>query len=306
MIALTFKTTMKNAVHGCSTCTSRPRPREVAWNGDRAIQRLVQQRHGDPDVDPEVRTMSSAPPAASLHQRVLSTWQRAFPELTDPLDQPGTSILSDPQTPATSWVSLWPVGERVVARVAPDIAEQLRAILDELPPGHRLTADDVATCWPDQPIERAPQRLHALDPVAFRSASPAPDQQVRELTEVDRDAFEEFLGQCSPDDRDDGDVDIGGEHELTIGVLLGGRIVAVASMFEWRGFSDLGVLTAPQLRRQGAGKAAVSALCDRLLVGPRVVVYRYSLDNLGSAGVARSLALAPLGIAESARPDDGA
>jgi RimJ/RimL family protein N-acetyltransferase len=255
---------------------------------------------------PEGQEMSSKPPAASLHQRVLSTWQLAFPELTDPLDEPGTSILSDPQMPSTSWVSLWPVGERVVTRVAPDIAEQLRAILDELPPGHRMTADDVATCWPDQPTERAPQRLHALDPATFRPASPAPDQQVRELTEVDRDAFEEFLGQCSPDDRDDGDVGIGGEHELTMGVLHDGRIVAVASMFEWRGFSDLGVLADPQLRRQGTGQAAVSGLCEHLLDGPRVVVYRYSLDNLGSAGVARSLALAPLGVAESVRLDDGA
>jgi RimJ/RimL family protein N-acetyltransferase len=250
--------------------------------------------------------MGPEPPATSLHQRVLATWQRAFPELTDPLDEPGTSILSDPQTPPTAWVSLWPVGQRVVTRVAPDVAERLRARLTGLPPGHRMTADDVATCWPDLPAERAPQRLHALDPATFRPASPAPGQQVRELTEVDRDDFEEFLGRCSPDDREEGDVDIGGEHELTVGLRAGDRIVAVASMFGWRGFSDLGVLTVPPLRRQGTGRAVVSALCERLLDGPRVVVYRYSLDNLGSAGVARSLALVPLGVAESVRPGEGA
>jgi RimJ/RimL family protein N-acetyltransferase len=139
-----------------------------------------------------------------------------------------------------------------------------------------------------------------------RPASRAPDQQVRELTERVRDDLERFLGRCSPDEREDGDVDIGGEHELTVGTLIDGDIVAVASMFEWRGFSDLGVLTAPQLRRQGAGRAAVSALCQRLLDGPRVVVYRYSSENLASAGVARSLALAPLGVAESVRPSEGA
>lgn len=248
--------------------------------------------------------MNPEPPALSLRQRVLATWLRAFPELTDPVDEPGTSILSDPQTPPTAWVSLWPVGQRVVARVAPDVARQLQTALDGLPPGHRMTADDVAACWPDRPAERAPQRLHALDPSAFRPASPGPGQQVRELTESDRDAFEEFLGQCSPDDREEGDVDIGGEHELTMGLQVGDHIVAVASMFEWRGFSDLGVLVSPRLRRQGTGKAVVSALCERLLDGPRVVVYRYSLDNLGSAGVARSLALAPLGTAESVLPGD--
>ncbi|MFO7777861.1 MAG: hypothetical protein R6V28_05875 [Nitriliruptoraceae bacterium] len=250
--------------------------------------------------------MDPEPPATSLHQRVLATWQRAFPELADPVDEPGTSIVSDPQTPPTAWVSLWPVGQRVVTRVAPEVAERLRAVLDGLPPGHRMTADDVATCWPDRPTGRASQRLHALDPAAFRPASPVPGKQVRELTEGDRDDFEQFLGQCSPDEREEGEVDIGGEHELTIGLRVRDRIVAVASMFEWRGFSDVGVVTAPQFRRQGNGKAVVSALCERLIDGPRVVVYRYSLDNLGSAGVARSLALAPLGVAESVRPGERA
>jgi GNAT superfamily N-acetyltransferase len=213
---------------------------------------------------PDRSKLESELRVASLQRRVLATWQRAFPELTDPLDEPGTSILTDPQTPPTAWVSLWPVGQRVVTRVAPDVAEQLRAVLDELPPGHRLTADDVATCWPDRSAERAPQRLHALDPATFRPASPASGQQVRELTGVDRADFEEFLGQCSPDDREEGDVDIGGEHELTMGVQVGDRLVAVASMFEWRGFSDLGVVTVPQWRRQGAGRAVVSALCEHL------------------------------------------
>lgn len=250
--------------------------------------------------------MDSEPSAISLHQRILATWQRAFPELRDPVDEPGTSILSDPQTPPTAWVSLWPVGQRVVTRVAPDVAEQLRAVLDGLPSGHRMTADDVATCWADRPTKYSPQRLHVLDPAAFRPASPAPGQQVRELTEVDRDDFEQFLDQCSPDDREEGDVDIGGEHELTMGMQVGDRIVAVASMFEWRGFSDLGVVTAPEFRRQGAGKTVVSALCERLLDGPRVVVYRYNLENLGSAGIARSLALTPLGVAESVRPGERA
>lgn len=227
--------------------------------------------------------MDPEPPAPLRQRRILAAWQRAFPELTDPVDVPGTSILPDPQTPLTAWVSLWPVGQRVVTRVAPDIAEQLRVVLDGLPPGHRLTADDVARCWPDQQTERARQRLHVLDPAAFKPAPPAPGQQVRELTEADRDDFEEFLDRCSPDDREEGDVDIGGEHELIVGAWVDDGITAVASMFEWRGFSDLGVLAAPRLRRQGIGKAVVSALCERLLDGPRVVVYRYSLDNLGSA-----------------------
>ena len=248
--------------------------------------------------------MEAEPPSASLHQRVLETWQRSFPELADPVDVPGTSIIADPQTRPTAWVSLWPVGQRVVTRVAPDVAVQLEAVRDELPPQHRMTADDVASCWPDRQTEQAPQRLHALDPATFRPASPAPGWQVRTLTERDRGGFERFLAQCAREDLEEGDVDIGGEHELTVGLQADGQIAAVASMFEWRGFSDLGVVTAPRFRRQGAGTAVVSALCERLLDGPRVVVYRYACDNLASAGVARSLGLAPVGTAESVRPSE--
>jgi predicted GNAT family acetyltransferase len=58
----------------------------------------------------------------------------------------------------------------------------------------------------------------------------------------------------------------------------------------------------PPYRRQGTGKAVVSALCQRLLDGPRVVLYRYSVDNLASAGIAHSLALTPVGVAVSVRP----
>ena len=86
-------------------------------------------------TSPEGRHRQPRNRTDTLHQRVLATWQRAFPELTDPVDEPGTSVLSDPQTPPTAWVSLLPVGQRVVTRVAPAVAEQLRAVLDGLPPG---------------------------------------------------------------------------------------------------------------------------------------------------------------------------
>ncbi|MFP4148950.1 MAG: GNAT family N-acetyltransferase [Nitriliruptoraceae bacterium] len=233
---------------------------------------------------------------------MLETWQRAFPDLTDPVDEPGTSILSDPRMAPTAWVSLWPVGQRVVTRVAPHLADRLHALLVGRPAGHRLSADDVAGCWPGRTVERAPQRLHALDPVAFRAAAPVPGLEVRALTEEDRGAFEAFRARCSPEDLEEGEVGIGGEHEVTVGAFAGTDLVAVASMFAWRGFSDLGVVTGPAHRRRGAGRAVVSALCERLAHRPRVVVYRYALDNRGSAGIARSLGLIPVGVAESVRP----
>lgn len=246
--------------------------------------------------------MCAAPPGTSIHERVRATWARAFPELTDPVHRPGTSLLADATLPPTGWVSLWPVGRRVVGRAAPQVIVRLEAVLSERPAGHRLTADDAALAWPRQRVETSRQRLYALDPSRFRPARPRPGQQVRRLGGDDRTAFAAFSDRCPSDDLDEGDVGIGGDHEVTVGVWAADRLVAVASMFAWRGFSDLGVVTDPAHRGQGAGSAAVSALCQHLATGPRVVVYRHVLDNHGSAGIARTLALTPIGVAESVRP----
>jgi GNAT superfamily N-acetyltransferase len=248
--------------------------------------------------------MDDPRPSPSLDERVLATWRTAFPDLTDPVDEPGTSILTDPQASPTEWVSLWPVGRRVVTRVAPAVADQLRTLLHTCPSGHRLTADDITAGWPGRRIERERQHLHGLDPATFRPVDAVPGQQVRELAARDRDTSEAFLRNCAAEDREKGDVGIGGEHELTVGVLVDGHLRAAASVFEWRGFSDVGVLTDPRCRRRGHGTAVVSALIERLVEGPRVVTYRYVSTNRASAGVARSLRLPPVGVAESVRVVD--
>ncbi|HSK22170.1 MAG TPA: GNAT family N-acetyltransferase [Egicoccus sp.] len=240
---------------------------------------------------------------AALAARVSETWQQGFEGAAGDLGRPGTTLLLDEGRDPDGWIALWPAGERVVTQVAPAIERLLRTVLADRSAAHRLTADEVAAaCWPDRALERQRQHLYVLDVRHLPPVDAGEGRRVVVLDESDRPALDALLARCSQADREEGDVDIGGEHEVTAGVYDGPRLVAVASMYAWRGFSDIGVLTDPAARGQGAGSAAVAALCHHLADHGRVVVYRHERDNLGSRGIARSLGLVPIGIAEAVRP----
>lgn len=239
---------------------------------------------------------------AAFVARVRAGWQDGFGGAAGDLDRPGTTVIGVAGRDPDAWVALWPAGRRIVTEVGAQVADRLRTLLAERPADHLLTADEVASGWPDRPLERQRQLLYGLDVRRLPPVEPRNARRVVLLDEGDRPMFDAFLAACPDDDREEGDVDIGGEHEATIGLTEGTRLLAVASMYAWRGFSDVGVLTDPAARRQGAGRAVVAALCRHLADHGRVVVYRHQPENLGSRGIARSLGLVPIGTADALRP----
>jgi predicted GNAT family acetyltransferase len=75
-------------------------------------------------------------------------------------------------------------------------------------------------------------------------------------------------------------------------VFDGTRIVAGASTYMWDGLVDVGVLTDPDYRGQGLGKAAVSAACAHFVdnaAESRIVCYRHGAKHAASRGIAQSL-----------------
>ena len=121
---------------------------------------------------------------------------------------------------------------------------------------------------------------------------PAPERRysVRALTQADAAAFAAFQARCS--ERDLNESEIGVDQEAPYGVFDGDRIVAGASAYMWDGLADVGVLTDPEYRGQGLGKAAVSAVCAHFVDNadePRIVCYRHAANNLASQGVARGV-----------------
>ncbi|MCA9912232.1 MAG: GNAT family N-acetyltransferase [Anaerolineae bacterium] len=223
----------------------------------------------------------------SIEQRVLHNWAARFQLPIEQLQNPGTTLFEDPQRDEKRWILLWPAGKHTVVQLAPAHAAAVREVLATYPQDHAISGSELQAAWDGSELSQ--DKFYMLDTASFQPFTPDAHYTVRVLTSADQAAFDEFQARCSAEDRDTGDIAI--QHELAVGVFDGERIAAGASMFEWIGFSDIGVLSDPTYRRQGLGKAAVSFLCEELLrrEHERVILYRHELNNTGSQGIAVGL-----------------
>lgn len=222
---------------------------------------------------------------ANLHQRITETWVQHFGLTLDAISGPGTTLIEQAERTAQSFVTPWPVGAHVVINAAPAQMDDLRGLVAEKPADHCVTVGDLLTLWPD--AKSGSMKMYALDREAFVPVVPGEPFTVRALSNADEAAFDAFIARCPEDDAEEADVGI--MQEAVFGVLDGERIVAAASIYEWYGFVDIGVLTDPAYRQRGLGTAVVAAMCAALLDDPRVVVYRHDVKNNGSQRVAESI-----------------
>jgi GNAT superfamily N-acetyltransferase len=220
-----------------------------------------------------------------LLTQVNQVWAERFHLPPERIAQPGTSLYINPKWSANGSVALWPVGEHVVVELAPDREADLQTIIAQFPANHCLTVGDLKGIWGEIRNERMP--LYALDADLFRPFAVPTLYTLRQLNPDDQPAFDAFQAQCSDDEREEGEVAI--EHDIAFGVFDGERIVAASSVYVWRGFIDIGILTDPAYRGKGLGKAAVSVCCEYYLPGDLIVGYRHDIKNLGSKGIASGL-----------------
>jgi RimJ/RimL family protein N-acetyltransferase len=222
---------------------------------------------------------------SDLIARVNQTWCDHFKLPLEIASRPGTTLFKNDLRSEDGYIALWPVGEHIVLEIAPAVEAIIQSFLDGFPADHRITLDDFKRLWGEIEIEIMP--LYAMDPAAFRPFSVSPPYTLRQLTTDDQPAFDAFLAQCSEEDKDEGDISL--EYMITFGVFDGARIVAGASVYVWRGFIDIGILTDPAYRKKGFGKALVSACTEYYLAGDKVVGYRHDVNNIGSRGIAEGL-----------------
>ena len=222
---------------------------------------------------------------SDIMSRVHQTWCDYFKLPIEMASKPGTTLSINENRNADSYLILWPVGEHIVLEIAPAVEEDVRKLLASFPAEHRLTLDDFKRAWGD--VETSGMPMYAVDPEEFRPFHVSPPYTLRQLTTDDQPAFDAFLAQCSEEDKDEGDVGI--DHMIAFGIFDGERIAAAGSVFIWRGFIDIGILTDPAYRKKGFGKALVSACTAHYLSGDKVVGYRHDALNTGSRGIASGL-----------------
>lgn len=216
---------------------------------------------------------------------VNQTWCDHFKLPIEIVSTPGTTLYKNETWDSDSYIILWPVGQHIVLEFAPAAEESVKQLLEQFPEDHVVTLEDFKRAWGD--VETSAMPMYAMDQSAFHPFDVSLPYTVRQLTTDDQTAFDAFLAQCSDDDKDEGDISL--DYMITFGVFDGERIVAGSSVFVWRGFIDIGIITDPAYRKKGFGKALVSACTAYYLPGDKVVGYRHDVNNVGSRGIAEGL-----------------
>jgi GNAT superfamily N-acetyltransferase len=214
---------------------------------------------------------------------VLSHW---IPESVGSSPESGAGVSVDPALPANRSVSLLRVDNgAVVLSLAPARASAL-GFTD----GERVDGEEVVARIKGSGISlNDPDHLFYLtlpDQVALRDEALGAD--TRQLTSADAALFEEFTGEAPVDDLDEAFVEL--DHWLVFGTFIGDKLVCAASMYPWSGtqLADLGVITLPEFRGRGLGRATVRSLSAEALRRGYEPQYRCQLDNAASVALARA------------------
>ncbi len=235
-----------------------------------------------------------------LRRRVTTVLAAHYGIPADALDRPGTSLCPVEPEHWDDWLELIPVGARVGLEVPPALRERVAALAAAHPADHVLTGADFVAAWGSEGARVGHMKVYMLDEAAFRPFTPDARYTVRALTKADRAGFDAFQARCLPEERAEADISV--DQAAPYGVLDGARLVAAASTYLWLGLVDVGVLTDPEYRQQGLGKAVVSAVAEHVTAQGGILCYRHALNNTGSQGVAEGLHLSLYGTLEAVRP----
>lgn len=207
------------------------------------------------------------------------------------LQSPGVHVVTSEETDR-SRIAVLELQQATLVRVAPEHADPLEEWSRNRPIDSPRDASAVANTFPQQEWRVSPsEKVFYLDPDSFR---PFQKPDVRQLSEADSSDLTAMHRGCDPKEQQAGEVNI--DHPAIFGAFADGRLVAAASLIDQgESLSDVGVLVHRDFRRQGYGRAVVSALSKWGLENGRIVQYWRLCSNTGSARIADSLGFTEYG-----------
>ena len=198
---------------------------------------------------------------------------------TDPR-LPRTNAVHDPQI-----VALFRCGDTALVRIHRPPAPAVTRALQDLPTARVIEPRDLLR------LSHVNARLHGpidhyfyLDPERF---CPCASDAVRQLTPEDRPLMAAFHTALPPHQRRHVAID----HPLVFGYVIQQQLVAVAShlLFDEDHIAAAGVVTHPEFRRRGFGKAVSSAVVQWAVDREWIVEWGTNATNLGSLSIAHRL-----------------
>jgi GNAT superfamily N-acetyltransferase len=224
----------------------------------------------------------------SFENTIYKNWMNYFGCPVETSQQYGTTLLPENKYDGDKIIALWYIGKHTFVQLDPAYHPKLDRLVQELPPNTSISGEYIENVWGREAmLSRDFGLIHYLFPQNLPDYLPAPPFSLRQLGEADADTMSELHTANTPEDVDEGYVEV--SHQIVYGCFQGGQLVAAASGYERTGFLDVGVLTHPGFRKKGLAKAVVGALCDWANRHGMIAQYRHNLLNMGSQSVARSL-----------------
>jgi GNAT superfamily N-acetyltransferase len=219
---------------------------------------------------------------------IYQSWTEYFGRPMETAQQNGTTLLPESKYDGDKIIALWYIGKHTFVQLDPAYFPQLEKLVKELPTDISLSGNQIEAAWGKDAVSSRDAGLsYYLFPQDLPNYLPAQPFSLRQLSEADADAMSTLHAANTPEDVDEGYVEV--THQIAFGCFLGEQLVAAASGYERTGFLDIGVLTHPEFRKKGLGKAVVGALCDWANQNNMIAQYRHDVLNTNSGNVARSL-----------------
>ena len=218
-------------------------------------------------------------------------WTARFDLKLQAWDRPGTKLIADEVFEGSGEIHLYRLGEHAVLRMEPALFSQMRWPGNA--GGRRFSAEDVATAAPEGWTIGAGDKglIFYMDPERFAPVDLPAGYTQRELALAeDREIIDGLCAACSEDEVEDAEIDHERPDALACGAFHEGRLVCYAG---YRRFGehagDVGILTHPEHRRKGLGKAMVSVVTRGCMDRDVLPMYRVDADHFRSRKIAEAL-----------------
>ncbi len=224
----------------------------------------------------------------TFENTIYQNWTSYFGVPLETVHRSGTTLLPENKYDGERIIALWHIGKHTFAQLDPAYHLQLKDLIKKLPAGTSLSGDQIQEgLGHDAVLARDIGLTYYLNPEDLPAFIPPEPFVLRQLTEADEGFMADLKAANTPEDVDEAYVEV--THQIAFGCFHGEQLTAAASGYERTGFLDLGVLTHPQFRKKGLGKAVTGALCNWADGNNLIAQYRHNVLNINSQRVAESL-----------------
>ncbi|MGB0385620.1 MAG: GNAT family N-acetyltransferase [Ardenticatenaceae bacterium] len=228
----------------------------------------------------------------TFEQQIYQNWADYFECSVDALQQSGTLLFPREKYANTTGIIIWCIGQHSCVEMDPAYVDDVKELLKSLPDGTSLRIAHLQAAWgAERTAENFSGPLYYWYPANLPPLALAEPFTLRQLTLDDADHMTALEEANTPEDVEEAYIAV--DHLIAFGCFAGDQLVSAASGYMRTGFMDPGVLTHPDFRGKGLGKAVVRAMCEWSIAQNIIMQYRCNEKNLGSVGIAQALHFTP-------------